>query len=47
VVRYIADAMIAFGVAYPKDKVLLLEPPTIDLATTKGVRMVTPPPPVA
>lgn len=30
VVRYIADAMIAFGVAYPKDMTIFLEPPTIE-----------------
>ena len=32
VVRYIADAMVAFGVAYPKDAGIFLDPPTIDIS---------------
>ncbi len=30
VVRYVADAMLAFGIAFPADPRLLLDPPTIE-----------------
>jgi hypothetical protein len=31
VIRYIADAMTAFGIAFPDDGIALLGPPTIDI----------------
>ena len=34
VIRYIADAMCAFGVAFPDTAATLLEPPTVDTTAT-------------
>jgi hypothetical protein len=38
VIRYIADAMIAFGIAFPIEKFAVLEPPTLDLYGSKNPR---------
>lgn len=37
VVRYIADAMIAFGVTFPKEAMSALEPPTVESAANARV----------
>ena len=39
VIRYIADAMVAFSVAYPEQGVPLLDPPTID-GTAREIKAV-------
>lgn len=36
VIRYIADAMVAFGIAYPDDHSLMLGPPAAMLSAAEG-----------
>lgn len=36
VIRYIADAMVAFGVAFPEEGLKALEPPTLDLEGSRS-----------
>jgi hypothetical protein len=40
VIRYIADAMCAFGIAFPDKTAVLLEPPTIDLERNNEPKLV-------
>ena len=41
VIRYIADAMVSFGVAFPADGLNALEPPTLDLENSRpGERLI-------